>query len=150
MRARIGTVVALAVLLASPALAAAKQELTRAIDATVFIKVDRFFRNQSVPTFGSGFFVDARGHVMTNWHVVAPQIQLVLEGRDTAVATTLGAVKVVVNSGRADEVTLVARILRLDRARDLALLEVPFAAKAWLDVSAPPEIALTDAVVAVG
>lgn len=151
MRAKNETIAVLgAFLLLEAFVARAAVPLTRAIDATVLIKVERSYRNQSLPSSGSGFFVDAQGHVLTNWHVVAPQIQLAVDGRDAEVATTIGTISVVVNSGRADETTLVARVIRADRTRDLALLAVPFTSRSWLDVSAPPEVALTQGVVAIG
>lgn len=145
-----GALLLVVALLPAPARAIPPDAVQRAIGATVFIKVERTFRNQALPTFGSGFFIDKNGHILTNWHVVAPQLQLRLDGRDSEVSTTVNAVNVVVNSGAGGEQTLVARVLRLDRSRDLALIKVPFTPSAWLDVSAPPEVALTDAVVAVG
>jgi predicted Zn finger-like uncharacterized protein len=99
--------------------AAAAGELTREArdkvkHATVYIRVTM---PDGSKASGSGFFgaSDARNVVLTNAHVIgmlAPDSQ---QPR---------AVEVVVNSGEANERKLAARVLGVDRASDLAVLDV--------------------------
>lgn len=67
-------------------------------------------------SLGSGFFIDDRGTLVTNYHVI--------EGGDAAVATT--------EDGREHSVT---RLLAFDSALDLALLQVDVEDNAYLELS---------------
>jgi hypothetical protein len=135
---------------AAPAAPSPPQEmLGRAMDATVFIRVHRLYRNEPIPTSGSGFFVDERGYLITNWHVVAPQLEVELYGRMTEVSTTLGDIEVVIFGGTSQQLTVVAKVVSLDRENDLALVKVPHKPKAVLPI-ASAGTALTDAIWAIG
>lgn len=119
-----------------------KDFLENATKATVYIKVDRTYRGQVVPAHGSGFFVDPRGFILTNWHVVAPQVEVKYEGRAAEVATAVGQIQVVVGSGTAGERTMPAKVVALDRTWDLALLWVQMLAPAVLPLAeTSPELA---------
>ena len=150
MRASNLTIVAL-VLASSSATAVVPQEgLERARGATVLVKVERYFHDRHLSASGAGLFVDDRGHVLTAWRLVAPEFVMRTDGRDTEVVTTVGSVAVVVASGQPDEQTLPARVLRLDRARELALLEVAFGSPTFLAVSAAAQVAPREAVLLLG
>lgn len=135
-----------AALLASAPTAAAPPEpavIQRVSAACVFIKLDRVFRNLVIPAAGSGFFVNGNGHLVTNWHVVAPQVEIDFDGRDAEVSTMIGRLKVVVLGGSPEELELEAKTLVLDRKRDLAILQVPYRSAVWLEPSLEPQAQVT-------
>ncbi len=124
--------------------------LERAVDASVFVTVNRVFRGRYYPSSGSGFFVHPGGYVLTNWHVVSDQVMAELYGEEREVSTKVVSLEVVVNSGKPAEQTLGAQIVSLDRDRDLALLAVDYQPTAWLAIGSPPEVGLTAPVWIVG
>ncbi len=126
------------------------QALEHVIDSTVFVKVNRVFRGNYFPSSGTGFFVHPEGFVITNWHVVSDQIMAEIYGDSREISTKVISLEVVVGSGADQEKVLKARIVALDRDRDLALLKTEFEPQAWLDVAAPAEVGLTDQVWIVG
>ena len=135
----------------APAAAAVTEAMAElAVAATVYLKVDRIFRNQVIPTGGTAFFVSPRGYLITNWHVVAPQVEIPWDDRVAEVSTTLGDIKVVLHSGLPGERTLDARVVALNRSRDLALLWAPFTPSAWLEFSSRERVAVTEPIWAVG
>ena len=83
---------------------------------------------------GSGFFVNAAGDVVTNQHVVS--------GVEWAC--------LVIGSGTGETRVLVGRVVKQDRALDLALLRTHTPTDAWLDLSAAPEPSETEQVWAFG
>jgi Trypsin-like peptidase domain len=150
-RVHVSTLAAFLIVLVGDApLATANEQVQKAMDAAVYIKVERLFRRQMVPTSGTGFFVSAEGHVLTNWHVVAPQIELHLDGQTREITTTTGQIQAVVGSGTANERTVQARILVLDRTRDIALLKLPLRPATWLTVSPSARLGVTDPIWVVG
>ncbi len=114
----------------------APEALKRAMESVVLIEVDRMYRNQLVPTSGTGFFINGNGMVVTNWHVVAPQLELNLFGRAVELSTSTGPIRVVIGGGSRADRTLQARILSLDRERDLALIWIEHRSSAWLEPAA--------------
>lgn len=147
------TTLGAAVLLASPTVvdaASPPAQLRNALDATVYLKVARTFRGHQVPSSGSGFFVTATGHIVTNWHVVAPQIEIELEDGPSELATTVGNIEAVIGSGGPSEATLVARVVSLDRKRDLAILKVGYKPTSWLTIADRDTFEMAESVWAVG
>jgi hypothetical protein len=122
----------------------------RASQATVFIKASRIYRGTYLPTTGTGFFVSQSGLVLTNWHVVADQIQARLWGREREVKTRVQRIEVVIASGTGQEKVLPAKVVARDRQSDLALLSVQYRPPVWLDVSSPPAVLLTERVWIIG
>ncbi len=134
----------------SPAQDLDPQTLKRGIESTVFIKSERVFRGLYFPSFGTGFFVHPDGIVLTNWHVVADQIEARIYGQETEITTEVLSLDVVINSGQPNEVVVPAKIIARDRERDLALLQVKVRPAAWVPVTSPPEPTLAQAVWLVG
>ncbi len=126
------------------------EALSRALDSTVFIKSERVFRGLYYPSFGTGFFVHSEGYVLTNWHVVADQIEVRLYGKLSEIKTRVVSLDIVIASGSPTEKTVPAKIVALDRERDLALLKVPIRPNAWLDISELPKPSLAQSIWLVG
>jgi len=124
--------------------------LNRGIEATVFIKSERVFRGLYFPGYGTGFFVHPDGYVLTNWHVVADQIEARIWGEKTEIKTRVLKLEVVTNSGLPEEKIYLAKVVAWDRERDLALLEVPIEPKAWVPIASPPQVELAQSIWHVG
>ena len=142
--------VSLGLVLASSAHALTPEALQRAVASSVYLKVSRVFRSTYFPTTGSGFFVHPDGYLLTNWHVIADQIEIPLDGTLREVNTKVLSIEAVLHSGTPNERVVRARVVSRDRTHDLALLQVDTAAPAWLDVEQPLEVGLTDSVWVVG
>jgi S1-C subfamily serine protease len=139
-------------LIATPAAAQQLDQtaVQRGLDSTVFIKSERVFRGLFFPSFGTGFFVHPDGLVLTNWHVVANQIEVRMDGKEREISTKVVVLEVVIDSGEPTEKTIQAEVVALDRTRDLALLKVPFQPKVWLDIADPPTVSLAQSIWLVG
>ncbi|MCG6963260.1 MAG: serine protease [Acidobacteria bacterium] len=124
--------------------------LSRATRATVLVKARRVYRGSYFPSSGTGFFITADGHVLTNWHVIADQIETRLFGREREISAKVLGLEVVIDSGTSRERAVAALVVARDRKRDLALLKIASQAPAFLDVSRSPDVALTEKVWVVG
>jgi hypothetical protein len=127
-----------------------QDQLKKVLDATVFVKVPRLYMGRKLPSSGSGFFVSPYGHVLTNWHVVAEQIEWDFDGVPTEISTTVTDITVLVGSGTPAEQSFPARIVSLDRTRDLALLKVTYVPTSWLRPPSRESARVTESVWAVG
>jgi len=134
----------------SPAQDLDPETLKRGIESTVFIKSERVFRGLYFPGFGSGFFVHPNGYVLTNWHVVADQIEARLYGEKREIKTKVLSLEVVINSGLPNERVIPAKVVARDRSRDLALLHVPVQPSAWVAITSPPQAELAQPIWLVG
>lgn len=100
--------------------------------ATVQIKYEYSTPDGNGVDYGSGFIVSPSGHVITNAHVISPQIKDV----------TINSATVTVRAGSRLNPPVEASIVSRDQASDLALLKLPFApgAAPWPTVTiAPPD-----------
>jgi S1-C subfamily serine protease len=93
---------------------------------------DPFFGEQRGQSLGSGFVIDRRGHIVTNFHVID------------------GAEEIFVNFSRDDQ--LEAKVIGTDPSTDLALLEVDAQQRALtpLDLGDSTAVQVGDDVVAIG
>ncbi len=121
-----------------------REKLQRAIASAVFIRAERTYQGRHFSTSGSGFFVHPEGLVMTNWHVVADEVTTFIGGEERDVPAKVIKLRLVINSGADDERVLQAKVVALDRKRDLALIKARYQPQVYLDVqqSLPtPELA---------
>ena len=93
--------------------------LRRAKRATVLVVTAHQGRAGSYVTTGTGFFVHPQGYLVTNAHVVGDS----------------RLVRVVLHSGLPERRALTARVVKVDRAVDLALLDAKEATDAWLPLA---------------
>lgn len=126
------------------------EDVQRAIAASVFVKAQRVVYSNEFPTSGSGFFVHPDGYVLTNWHVVADQIQTDLWGKEREVNARVLRLTAVIDSGSPEEREVPARVVARDRDRDLALLKLEWKPEAYVDLGELAEVRLADRVWVVG
>ncbi len=90
--------------------------------ATVYIKVVHDFplTGDQVTTTGSGFFISKYGHIITNYHVVQPQISIY----NLNIPAPVKELQVICNSGRKDYVVMPAVLLNRDEENDIAILKI--------------------------
>ncbi len=124
--------------------------VNNAIRATVYIEVERVYYGYDFSNAGSGFFIHPDGFVMTNWHVVADQVEMVLQGDRREVSLTVVYVNIVVNPGSPNEQKLPAKVVGRDRKRDLALLKVNYHPAHWIAPTEKVRVELMDEVFVVG
>lgn len=88
--------------------------------ATVYIEVKHKFSltGKEVPTSGTGFFVSKYGHIITNWHVVRPTLQVY----GLKFPTTISDIRIFQNSGSQNHKILSATVLAADKDNDIAVL----------------------------
>ncbi|MBI3502118.1 MAG: trypsin-like peptidase domain-containing protein [Bacteroidetes bacterium] len=101
--------------------------------ATVFIEVKHNFvlTNDEFSSSGSGFFINDKGWIATNYHV----IQSSLSDYSTTYPTRITRLKVIRNSGTSDYKTYTASVIAIDKENDLALLAVSDSTKfPFLDI----------------
>jgi len=114
---------------------AVPEEVLRDLSSSaVFIRADRVYHHNRLPTTGSGFFVHPEGYILTNWHVVADQIQMPIMEVEREINAKVLKLTVVVNSGQPNERELSAKIISRDRTRDLALLQVQYHPSTFIDI----------------
>lgn len=127
-----------------------RSKIQTAVKATAYIEVERVYHGNDFSNAGSGFFVHPDGFLLTNWHVVADQVEMFWAGAVRELSLTVVRVSVVVNPGSPNERTLVAKVVGRDRKRDLALLKVNYRAAHWIAPSEDVRLALMDEVFVVG
>lgn len=90
--------------------------------ATVFINVKHHFNltNEEINTSGSGFFINDKGWIATNYHV----IQSSLSDYNGLYPTKIKEIKIIRNSGTSDYKKYNAVIVSIDEENDLAILAV--------------------------
>ncbi len=111
-------------------------------DSAVFIRTERVFQNRKFPTSGSGFFVHKDGYVLTNWHVVADQIEGSLWQKEREINAKVLKLTVVIDSGLPSEREIRAKILSRDRTRDLALLRVEYRPETYIDINQVDDVSI--------
>jgi len=100
-----------------------------ALPSVVTIKVDAGSEGSAT---GSGFVIDAKGHVLTNNHVVEPGVK--------------GDIEIVLSNGDTEKATIVGR----DASYDLAVLKIDRTDLKPLTLGASDQVVVGDQVIAVG
>jgi S1-C subfamily serine protease len=124
--------------------------ISKAIDATVYIEVERSYRGERYWTTGSGFFLNRNGHILTNSHIVGDHVILDVGDRRVAVELTVISVKVVLHPRTSRQLVLPAKVVAVDRKRDLGLVKVNFTPPHALSVKKGTRVRLMDEVFVVG
>lgn len=115
------------------------------ISATVTVWVDRGIKLQrgvGLPdrVVGSGFFVDRRGYLLTNYHLVESEVDPEYEGYSRLFVRL---------SGRADE-KVPARVVGYDTVFDLALVKVEVTPEFVFTSAGEPSVTPGDKIYAIG
>ncbi len=114
--------------------------------SAVFLRADRVVKIEDFPSSGSGFFVHPDGYILTNWHVVADQIEGYLWDREREISAKVIRLTAVIDSGSLDERELPAKIIARDRKRDLALLKVNYRPDTYIDLNVIDDVRLGETV----
>ena len=115
----------------------------KAIESTVFIRVDHIFSGRLTTSTGTGFLVHQDGWIVTNAHVVS-DTALVMVGKERRRARAkVKKVTVILNSGAKNEVEVEARIVARDAEVDLALLKIQGPQQPILDIWNPNDTSVT-------
>jgi S1-C subfamily serine protease len=131
--------------------AAVESAVERAMAATVFIESERTYYGNDLSNSGSGFFITPDGYILTNHHVVGDYWEFQAEdGTLHAFEVTVIGVKVVVGPRTPKQVILPAKIVALDRKRDLALLKVNYRTSHYLTLDPEIEVNILDQVFVTG
>ncbi len=97
------------------------------VDASVTVWVDKGIRVQNRVGFpersiGTAFYVDSRGYLITNYHVIASEVDPEYEGRS----------ELFIRPGENPDLRIPARVVGYDRVFDIALLKVEGSARGLL------------------
>ncbi|MBD3392449.1 MAG: DUF1080 domain-containing protein, partial [Chitinivibrionales bacterium] len=88
--------------------------------ASVYIEVTHSFplSSEKFPTSGSGYFISAHGHVVTNYHVIRPTVEVYTVHFPAPVER----IRVVQNSGTPKHQSYDGTVILADKENDLAVL----------------------------
>ena len=101
-------------------------------DAVALVEVELTFRDGGAAGSGTGFAVNDEGRIITNAHVVSPEMQT--EDGTSQVAVSR-AVRVVFHAGTDQEQSYDADVVRENSEVDLALLKVDTATPTFLELA---------------
>lgn len=121
--------------------------IQRLEDAVVFIDVTLDTPQGEATATGSGFLISEEGHIITNAHVVSPQIQTT-EGATLAAESR--SISVSFHAGTEEEQSHPATIVRENPDIDLALLQVDLEEPVYLELGDSEAATLTSRVFACG
>jgi S1-C subfamily serine protease len=121
-----------------------------ALNSTVFIEVERSFRGERFTTTGTGFFITADGHILTNNHVVSDWIDVPIRDDWVAVEVNVITIKVVLRPRTPQEKVLIAKVVGLDPQRDLALLKASQPNPDYLELRPDTTVGLLEEVFVLG
>ena len=132
-----------------PGLASDKEKLPSTVEdcinATVTVWVDQGYKVQNGAGYadiviGSGFFIDRRGYIVTNHHVIA---EMVNPKRKTSC-------KLYIKLPSDMEKKIPARVVGYDSVMDLALLKVEIEPQFVLELGSSSELQVGDSISAIG
>ena len=112
--------------------------------SAVFLRAERVFKIEGFETSGSGFFVHPDGYILTNWHVVADQIEGQIWQKEREISAKVVRLTAVIDSGSPAERRLPAKIIVRDRKRDLALVKVDYRPSHFIDYDTIEDVRLGD------
>lgn len=123
----------------------APSKISDCMNATVTIWVDRGIKVQNGSGFadiiiGSGFFIDKRGYLITNYHVIESMVDPKYEGYSRLY------IKLLEDSNT----KIPAKVIGYDSVLDLALLKVEMTPKYVFNLGSSNELELGDKVSAIG
>ena len=121
------------------------KSLNDCMDATVTIWVDRGIKVQNGAGFadiiiGSGFFIDSRGYLITNHHVIDSMVNPKYEGYSRLYIKTLDD----------PDTKIPAKVIGYDQTLDLALLKAEIEPKVVLTLGSSQALQIGDKVSAIG
>ncbi|MGP1588237.1 MAG: S1C family serine protease [Treponemataceae bacterium] len=121
------------------------EKMSKIIDGTVTIWVDLGVKIQdgyaySNKAIGSGFFIDERGYLVTNYHVISSQVNPKYEGIS----------KLYVKFADDTETRIPAKVVGYDKALDLALLKIEVSPKYVFPLGASKDLEIGDGIFAIG
>lgn len=123
------------------------EALDKIRDTTVLVEVSFQLPDGSVQGSGTGFVINGEGRIITNAHVVSPEIELDEGNVVTAISRD---VKVVFHPATDQEQSYAAQVLRESTDVDLALLKIDQATPTFLDLGDSDAIAETAKILACG
>jgi len=124
-----------------------QEALGKIRDTTVLVEVSFQLPQGTVEGSGTGFVINDEGRIVTNAHVVSPEIELPDGNVVTAVSRE---VRVVFHPATDEEQTYDAQVLRESSNVDLALLKIDQATPTFLDLGDSDAIAETAKILACG
>jgi S1-C subfamily serine protease len=124
--------------------------VAKAVDATVFVRVDHLYSGRGVTSSGTGFLIHGNGWILTNEHVVSDTMIVPVGNEWRRANAKVTKVAVVLRSGSAEELEVNAKIVARDPDADLALLKVPGPQDPVLDIWTERTPSVTDEVWVVG
>lgn len=128
-----------------PAKNSLSEKISTVIDGTVTIWIDlgvkiesgRAFSNKAI---GSGFFIDSRGYLITNYHVISSQVDPEYEGIS----------RLFIKLGDDKETRIPARVIGYDKSLDLALLKTEIPPKYVFSLGSSSSLDIGDKIYAIG
>ena len=120
-------------------------KLSECMDATVTVWVDRGIKVQNGAGYadiiiGSGFFIDERGYIITNYHVIDSMVNPKYEGYSRLF------IKLLEDSNT----KIPAKVIGYDKLMDLALLKAEITPEYVLNLGASSELGIGDKISAIG
>ncbi len=124
--------------------------LTKAVNSTVFLEVQRSYHSSQWWNSGTGFFLNEDGFILTNSHVAGDWLEWYVRGESVWVELTVIQVRVVIYPRTSRQKILPARVVAVDRGRDLALLKVNYRPTDYVEFKKGTVASLLDDVFVVG
>ena len=130
---------------ANPTNKKSQNKISTAIDGTVTVWVDlgvklvngRAFSNKAI---GSAFFIDERGYLITNYHVISSEVDPKYEGVS----------RLYIKTSSNSEVKVPAKVIGYDSLLDIALLKTEISPKYVFSLASSQDLEVGDEIYAIG